>query len=121
MIAKARSFAKTLLDSSGPQITIEDLEDECMAKDCLISWLDPITGARQWFVRVEVSGLLARRLGPFTTREQALEFHDELCRDIVNLFFDRSNFSNDTHCFLEDGVAIFSLLRQDKVIERKGA
>jgi hypothetical protein len=40
-------------------------------------------GRRGWFLRLEVTGLYARRVGPFPTRAAALDCVDDLLAEII--------------------------------------
>jgi hypothetical protein len=41
-------------------------------------------GEREWFVRIKIEGLYVRRIGPFDSAEDALEYYEETLRTFLN-------------------------------------
>lgn len=56
---------------------------ELPAPHWLVSAVNP-TGEREWFVRVKIEGLHARRIGPFESADEALEYYQDTLRTILN-------------------------------------
>ena len=71
---------------------------EVPAPDWLVSTTNS-NGEREWFVRVKIDGLYPRRIGPFKSADEALEYYQETLRTILNwLVCD----SEPPGCFVED-------------------
>ena len=69
-------------------------------------------GAREWFLRFEVTGWYPRRYGPFKTNRQALLFLDSLldqCVDAVTEAISRGPSSIHDREIVEDKLASFYL------------
>lgn len=56
---------------------------EVAAPQWLVSAVNE-TGEREWFVRVRIEGLYARRIGPFESANDALDYYQETLRTILN-------------------------------------
>lgn len=58
-------------------------------------------GEKEWFVRFEIGGLYPRRIGPFDSQSEAVEFYNETTRHFLNLLVG----SHDTRWTIEDTLA----------------
>jgi len=69
-------------------------------------------GAREWFLRFEVTGWYPRRYGPFQTKRQALLFLDTLldeCGDAVSAAMSRAAYTIHDREIVEDKLDSFYL------------
>ena len=56
--------------------------ERALAEDELFEGINEV-GESGWFLRLNISGLYARRIGPFSTREEALVFAENFLYEVV--------------------------------------
>lgn len=65
---------------------------------------------REWFVRFEIGGLYPRRLGPFTSQQEAVAHYNETTRRFLNVLVGNP----DAHCFIEDTLGAAYLTKRKR-------
>jgi hypothetical protein len=62
-------------------------------------------GRSGWFLRLTVSGLYPRRVGPYRTKDQALEAFENFITEVqLELFCNLHNEMRDTQAYVVEGV-----------------
>lgn len=59
--------------------------ERAISEDWLFHGKDEV-GREGWFVRIEVTGMYPRRVGPFATQEEACEVLEDFLHDLVEPF-----------------------------------
>jgi hypothetical protein len=67
-------------------------------------------GEHKWFVRIEIAGLYPRRLGPFSSTDEALEFYEETLRGFLN----DMGGDFDVRCIVEDELGSAYLSKEKR-------
>lgn len=61
------------------------LREQALTRDSLFHAIDE-RRCKGWFVRIEVPGMHARRVGPFTTQQKALDCYEEFLDGVMQAF-----------------------------------
>ncbi|BFU94312.1 MAG: hypothetical protein NTNFB02_10340 [Nitrospira sp.] len=80
--------------------------ETALTKDLLFHGRDE-AGRTGWFLRLAVSGLYPRRIGPFQTQRQALEVLEEFIADIqTRTLCDVENNLEEHQVYVAEGVPV---------------
>lgn len=65
---------------------------------------------REWFVRFEIGGLYPRRIGPFTSQQEAVDYYNDTIRRFLNVLVGNS----EVNWFIEDTLGAAYLTRRKR-------
>ena len=78
---------------------------ECPVMDDVIFEATDDCGRAGWFLRLTVSGLYPRRVGPYLTKEQAINVWEAFITEVeLGLFLDLMNELDPTQAYVVEGV-----------------
>lgn len=78
---------------------------ECPVTDDVIFEATDDCGRAGWFLRLTVSGLYPRRVGPYRTKEQAINVWEAFITEVeLGLFLDLMNEMDPTQAYVVEGV-----------------